>query len=375
MNIQSFSMVDMAYDNPHVYGDLGGANYWVWYLCHVFADQKFMATFAMLFGAGIVLMTRRQEAAIGRSAAVHYRRMGILLLFGLLHAYLIWYGDILTVYAVCGMAAYPFRKLRPWILLVVGCLLLSVYSGLMLGEQWILPSFPEHQKEVVQSLQPNAEEFNDEILAYRGGWLAEMHMRVREAFQLQTVLFLLFMGWRALGLMLIGMALFKLGIFNATRSGRAYLAMIVAGLTIGIPIIIYGQNQIDQKNWEPLYTKFIGDQFNYWGSIPLSLGYVGVVMLICRQPRLRRATRPFAVLGKMALTNYLLQSLICTTIFYGHGFGLFGRVERVGQVAIVFAIWIFQLMLSPIWLSYFRFGPAEWLWRALTYGKLPPWRD
>jgi uncharacterized protein len=375
MNIQSFSMVDMAYHDPHVYGDLGGANYWVWYLCHLFADQKFMTIFSMLFGAGIVLMTGRQEAAIGHSAAVHYRRMGILLLFGLVHAYLIWYGDILTVYAVCGMAAYPFRKLRPWILLVVGCLVLSVYSGLMLGEQWILPSFPERQKELAQSLQPNAEEFNDELLAYRGGWLAEMRMRAREALQLQTVLFLLFMAWRALGLMLIGMALFKLGVFNARRSGRMYLAMIVAGFIIGVPIVIYGQNQIDQRNWEPLYTKFIGDQFNYWGSIPVSLGFVGVVMLICRQPRLRRAARPLAALGQMALTNYLLQSLICTTIFYGHGFGLFGRVERVGQVGIVFAIWIFQLILSPIWLSHFRFGPAEWLWRALTYGKLPPWRD
>jgi uncharacterized protein len=374
MNIQSFSMVDMAYDNPHIYGDLSGANYWVWYLCHVFADQKFMTIFSMLFGAGIVLMTNRQEAAVGRSAAVHYRRMGVLLLFGLVHAYLIWYGDILTAYAVCGMAAYLFRKVRPWILLVVGCLVISVYTGLMLGAHQILPYLPEQREEFIQSMQPSAEEITKELEAYRGGWMAEMRARAPDAFQLQTVLFLLFMAWRAGGLMLVGMALFKLGFFSAKRSPGTYLAMIAAGLLIGVPIIIYGENQITQRNWEPIYTKFIGDQFNYWGSIPLSLAYVGFIMLICRQPRLQAAVRPLAAAGQMALTNYLLQSVICTTIFYGHGFGLFGRVERVGQIGIVLAVWIFELTLSPVWLSYFRFGPAEWMWRALTYGKLPALR-
>ena len=305
---------------------------------------------------------------------MHYRRMGVLLLFGLVHAYLIWYGDILTAYAVCGMAAYLFRKVRPWILLVVGCLVISVYTGLMLGAHQILPYLPEQREEFIQSMQPSAEEITKELEAYRGGWMAEMRARAPDAFQLQTVLFLLFMAWRAGGLMLVGMALFKLGFFSAKRSPGTYLAMIAAGLLIGVPIIIYGENQITQRNWEPIYTKFIGDQFNYWGSIPLSLAYVGFIMLICRQPRLQAAVRPLAAAGQMALTNYLLQSVICTTIFYGHGFGLFGRVERVGQIGIVLAVWIFELTLSPVWLSYFRFGPAEWMWRALTYGKLPALR-
>src|SRR5262249_11213765 len=108
MNIQSFAMIGMAYINPNAYGDLTGANFWVWNLSHVFADQKFMTIFSMLFGAGIVLLTSRQEASVGRSAAVHYRRMAILLVFGLIHSYLIWYGDILVAYALCGMVAYLF---------------------------------------------------------------------------------------------------------------------------------------------------------------------------------------------------------------------------------------------------------------------------
>ena len=99
MNIQSFSMIEAAYGNPTAYGSLEGANYWVWLLSHVMADQKFMTIFSMLFGAGIVLMTSRQEETSGRSAAVHYRRMGVLAIFGMLHAYLFWYGDILFGYA------------------------------------------------------------------------------------------------------------------------------------------------------------------------------------------------------------------------------------------------------------------------------------
>src|SRR5438105_14861004 len=120
MNIQSFSMIEAAYGNPTAYGSLEGANYLVWLLSHVLADQKFMTIFAMLFGAGIVLMTgRREKAALG-TAAVHYRRMGALALFGMLHAYLLWYGDILFSYALCGMLVYPLRRLRPWLQLLLG---------------------------------------------------------------------------------------------------------------------------------------------------------------------------------------------------------------------------------------------------------------
>jgi uncharacterized protein len=119
---------------------------------------------------------------------------------------------------------------------------------------------------------------------------------------------------------------------------------------------------------------FFGGLFNYWGSLFVSLGYIGVVMLVCMSERLKCITRPFAAVGRMAFTSYLVQSLICTTIFYGHGLGLFGRVERKGQILVVFAVWAFQLIASPVWLRYFRFGPFEWLWRSLAYRRSQPMR-
>ncbi len=372
MNIQSFSMIGMAYINPTAYGDLTGANYWVWWNCHVFADQKFMTIFSMLFGAGIVLMTARQDTHVGHSAKVHYRRMGILLLFGLLHAHLLWFGDILVAYAICGMVAYLFRRLPPWLLLLLGLIAIAVHTGIYLGITAALPHLPQDSLEKMRhDMGPPAEEKLKELATYRGGWLGQFANRSLTALMFETIFFAMWTGWRAGGLMLVGMALFKLDVFSAQRSARTYWLMFVGGMALGVPIIMYGHQTIVERNWDPIYLMFTGLQYNYWGSIFVSIAYVGAVMLACQQPALNAFTRPLAAVGQMALTNYLMQSLICTTIFYGHGFGYFGYVERVGQFGIVVAIWVLQLIISPIWLSYFRFGPAEWLWRALTYGRRP----
>jgi uncharacterized protein len=131
MNVQIFAMIDAAYENPTAYGNLEGANYAVWLLSHILADQKFMTIFSMLFGAGIVLMAGRQETAGHWPAAVHYRRMGVLALFGLAHAYLLWFGDILFSYAICGMIVYPLRKLRPRTQIALGLVLIAVPSLLL----------------------------------------------------------------------------------------------------------------------------------------------------------------------------------------------------------------------------------------------------
>ncbi len=374
MNIQSFAMVFDAYMNPHVYGDLTGANFSVWKISHVFADQKFITIFSMLFGAGVVLMTSRQEAAAGRSAKVHYRRMGILLIFGLIHAYFIWYGDILVSYALCGMIVYLFRRFRPASLFIIGFVLIAVTSGIFVaGDRYVQSLDTVEAEEFRQEFSATDAKIQKELKAYRGGWLDQLPHRASSAVMFQTVIFL-FLCWRVTGLMLFGMALFKLDVFSAARTPATYASMLVIGLLIGVPMILAGDQTIVESGWDPLYWFFAGSQFNYWASILVSLAYISLVMLICQQPALKSITRPFAAVGQMAFTNYLMQSLICTTIFYGHGFGYFGYVERVGQISIVVAIWVFQLIASPIWLKYYRFGPAEWLWRALTYWKLPPMR-
>ena len=199
-------------------------------------------------------------------------------------------------------------------------------------------------------------------------------MRSAAALGFETLIMLFWGGWRAGGLMLVGMALYKMGVFNATCSRRFYGALIAAALLIGFPLESYGVALDFASGWAVTWSFFHGKQFNYWPSVAVSLGYVGVVMLVCQSASLRPLTRPFAAVGQMALTNYLLHTVICTTIFYGHGLGYYGSVDRLGQIGVVVGVWVVQLVVSPLWLRRFRFGPAEWVWRSLTYGERPPLR-
>jgi uncharacterized protein len=375
MNIQTFAMPEAAYFNPTAYGSLNGAHFFVWLFGRLLADQKFMTVFSMLFGAGILLMADRAEARTGRSAGLHYRRMAWLILFGLLHAHLFWYGDILYLYGVCGLVVYLFRKLRPRVLITVGLASLVIGSSLFLFIGLSMPYWPEVALEDVRNdLSPTPEIIQDQLEIYRGGWIRQMEHRVPAALEFELFVIFVWGLWRAGGLMLIGMGLFKLGIFSNSRSAGFYRALIAAAILIGMPIILFGVSRNFASGWNPLYYFFIGGQYNYWASLLVSMGWVGLAMLMCRSEMMRPFTDRLAAVGRTALSNYLLQTLICTTIFYGHGLGLVGRVERVGQISLVAAIWIVQLWISPLWLRRFRFGPFEWLWRSLTYLKRQPLR-
>jgi uncharacterized protein len=375
VNIQSFAMPDATLFNPTAYGDLTGANRWVWYLTHVLFEQKFMTIFSMLFGAGILLMTGRIEARGIPSGRLHYRRMVVLLGFGLLHAYLVWTGDILVCYAMCGFVVYLFRHRSPRSLAGWGIGFVAVASVLSLIFGWTLPHWSaESIEQIRESLAPSSETVSEIIAAARGSWLSHAAYSAPNAFQIQTFVFFIWGFWRAGGLMLVGMALFKEGVLSAARPSRFYAGLAAVAVAVGIPAVIVGMLRNFQAGWDVRYSFFFGSQYNYWASILVSLGWVGLVMLACKHGTARVFTSRLAAVGRMALSNYLGQSLICTTLFYGHGFGLFGRVDRVAQALIVIGVWIIQLAVSPWWLARFRFGPFEWAWRSLTYRKRQPMR-
>jgi uncharacterized protein len=375
MNIQTFAMIEAAYFNPTAYGDFTGPNFLVWLFSHAFADQKFMTIFSMLFGAGIVLMAERAESKGLRPAGAHYRRMLWLVLFGILHAHLLWYGDVLYWYGMCGLVVYLFRRLRaPW-LIVLGLLSLVLVSVLFVFLGWSMQFWPEEaMTDVANDWQPPPDKVAEELRIYRGGWLEQMARRGPAAREMETFVFFVWGAWRAGGLMLIGMALYKLGVFGARLSRAVYLVMASVGLLLGLAVVLYGVSRNLAADWGVSYSQFFGWQFNHWGSLLVSAAWVGLVMLVCQQGVWSQLTQALAAVGQMAFTNYMLQTIICTTIFYGHGFGLFGHVERVGQIGIVFAVWALQLAISPIWLRHYRFGPLEWLWRSLTYLAFQPMR-
>lgn len=375
MNIQAFSMPDPAYFNPTVYGDLTGVNLAVWWVSHVLTEMKFMSIFSMLFGAGVVLLCQRLEQSNLPSRGVYYRRTLWLLVFGVLHAYLFWAGDILVWYALSGLIAYLFWRVRPGWLVFWSLLLLFAGTGLYLFFQWSLPYWP---KEAVQNnlawWEPGVEMIQERLAAYRGNWIGQMSERVPTSIMLQTFAYLIVGLWRTLGMMLAGMALVKWGVLSAQRSRRFYAVTIIAGLAIGWPLSIYGAAQNFAHNWSQDYSMFGGALFNYWGSAAVALAYVSLVMIWWGSSFAEPLKRALGAVGRMAFSNYILETIICTTMFYGHGFGLFGMVPRWGQLCIVVTIWIILGCWSHSWLKRFRFGPLEWLWRGLTYKRRQPMR-
>jgi uncharacterized protein len=375
LNIQAFAMPGTAYQNPTSYGNLEGINYWLWYFVHLFGDMKFWSIFSMLFGAGIVILTERCDAT-GRSAAgIHYRRMLWLILFGLLHAHLIWYGDILYTYGMCGLVLYFFRRLHPAVLIGLAVIPLMVAFGISLAFGWVLASnvAPEMNQELAADWFPGSERQLHELETYRSSWLTQtLEHRSLAALMFETFLFAIAFGWRSSGMILIGMGLYKLGVFSAARSNVFYWSCIAVAAFIGLPLIAYGVYQNEKHGWALEYAFFYGSQYNYWGSILVAIGWVGVTMLVCKSSQFPWITSPLGAVGRMALSCYLAQSVLATTIFYGHGFGQFGYFERWQQYLTVVGIWVFCLFFASLWLRFFQFGPMEWLWRSLTYMRLQP---
>lgn len=376
VNVQAFSMPAATLANPGSYGDLSGFDYLLWAMSHLLAEQKFLTVFSLLFGAGVFLSASRATAAGRAPASQHYRRMTWLILFGLGHAYLLWYGDILFLYGVAGLAAYPLHRRSPLALLSIGFVLVGIPSLLTLAIGFSMPYWDAASLQAFQSdWRPDAAALLAEIGAYRGGWSEQLVQRVPQAVYLQLVVVGLWGFWRVLGLMLIGMALLKIGVFTGKHNAGFCRRVILTGLPVAYALIGYGIWRNTQAEWSADYSPFFGSQYNYWGSLIAALAYLCIVVLADRR---RACPAPFrrsvSAVGRTALSNYLLQTLLCTAVFYGHGLGWFGQVSRGGQLVIVLAVWSVQLVASQSWLARFRYGPAEWLWRSLTYGTPQPLR-
>ena len=374
MNIQSFAMPSFAYVNPTVYENLSGIHLNVYLASHIFASQKFMAIFSIMFGASIIMLSNRAKKEHVRSGDLQKRRLFWLLVIGLIHAYLVWYGDILAPYAICGFFMFIFRRKKTKTLFRAGIIFLSIGSliGLLIGYTIPFWEAGELQNVIENTWLPTPEIINQEVEAYRSNWERQLFFRAGQAFEMQTTVFVTETFWRISGLMLIGMAFYKQKVLTAKKSKKHYSKMIIYGLGLGLPLVVGGTIINFATDWTFELSFFYISQFNYWGSVLMAIGYIGIVMLAIKVSREGLLTRTLSNVGRLALTNYLLQSIICSIIFYGHGFGFFGDIDRAAQAFAVLGIWVFLMLFSTLWLKYFNFGPFEWLWRSLTYGKLQP---
>lgn len=398
MNIVSLGWPGSVYMIPIMAPDHDWADTALWGLNHLVFDTKMMTLFSMLFGAGLVLMSDRAEGRGAKMRGIYYRRVFWLLVIGLIHAYLIWDGDILVMYASAGFLLYPVRKWSPKTLIIVGVCLNLIFVPLLLGVRFAVVPFmktigegvevqakadmkpkewekgvSEAWKNMSKTEMPKREDFLKEIATYRGSYGGIVKHRAWNLLMEHTFGFLLLGWWYAGGRMLIGMGLMKLGVFAAALSKRKYTIMMLVGYGIGLPLMLFDSIH------ESLNGFFLGRQLwhfldgwpllTIYGSFPVVFGHIGLIMLICQSNALPWLTRRLAAAGRMALSCYLFDSIVCSTLFYGYGLDFYGSLHRPLLYAIVVTIWTAQLLVCPLWLERFRFGPAEWLWRSLTYWK------
>ena len=431
--VRGFALLGIFMVNVGMHGDAFGLYFdprppagssatdrFVHYVVKVFCEGKFYPLFSLLFGIGLAIQWQRARAAGRRLLGTGLRRLAVLSLFGLAHGLLLWYGDILFIYSIAGLLLLLLIDARPRTLAIVGACLMGVcgLAGTGLGTLGALETL-SREREAAASAQTGAAEgsaaddaaptdespdgaesgpktpidraltvFQDpsqmqgvggplsspvwleaEVEAYRDGpYTQALFFRV-VTFVSMLVFCALGFWWNVAAMLLFGAALLKAGLFEE-RNAHWHRRFVVVGLSLGIPAgLLYAFLPVIAPPWVYMVA---GNVLAMVGGPLLSIGYLGAITLIVRSGAARAATGAIAKVGRMALTNYLLQTVIATGIFYHWGLGLFGQTTKTERVGIVLAVYAAQIAFSVLWLRFFRFGPMEWLWRTLTYLRPQP---
>jgi uncharacterized protein len=403
MNIPGFGLANPSGHDPSVLNEAGTVNFKIWHFIEWFPEGTQRAIFSMLFGAGIILFMQRLESRLDGVKPLEYflRRQLWLLVFGLFDVYvLLWWGDILFDYACYGIIMVVFRNLSPKQLFIAAgvCLLLMVARDnrdfykdkLTISRGEVVAAFDttkikltDDQKEHLGAMTEFKENStresklkkNEKSIRRTTGSYEDLY-EYRTDIYLRVLIQYLYMSiWDVLLFMFLGMAFYKTGILTGEAPLKYYWIMAIAGLGLGLlvsyfrlkPMISY------QFNWYE-YIKHARFESYTVSRTLRSVGILGVLLLLFRSGWLNWLFKLFRPVGQMAFTNYLTQSLICGIVFYGVGFGMYGKLQRYEVYIVVGCIWVLQIIWSNVWLRYFRFGPLEWCWRSLTYWKKQPMR-
>ncbi len=384
VNVVGMAMIESAYFYPPDYGFSHGYDQVMWALNSVFVDGRFRSLFSMLFGASTIVVCERAVAAGKASWKVHYPRMIVLLLFGLAHFYLLWWGDILANYALVGMIAWVFWRLQARWLLLAGVVALGVMYVPQAVE--VIPQIQmvdrvidgggtaEEAAKVRRMLAPDPD--LAENIARDKAEHASIPAHVRVATHEDTIWqpFQSVPGYgiETLGLMLIGMAAYKSGFLTGAWTRRRYV--IAAAVLLGLDLAVHAIGAILslQSNFAPQiyfpWTRFYVEPLHPVGA----LGYAALIILLMRPGG--ALTARFAAVGRAAFTNYLGSTIIGTLLFYGTFGGLYGELSRGQAWLVVPVVWAVMLAWSKWWLDRYRYGPFEWAWRSLSRWRWEPMR-
>ena len=402
MNIPFFALPE-RFTEPWR-ADPGNTNFWVYAINTILFEGKMRALFSAIFGAGIVLFTVGKEKS-GRSATgIFYRRMVWLTLFGLAHAHLLlWLGDILYFYGLIGMLAFLLRRVAPrWLALgvpivaIVGFVANAFFyqnirskrlawrdatTAQQAGRQ-LTPAQDSALvawRAVETEFLPNTTEIAQHTALMKGSY-GQVASFVRKKAADGEFKYLAFSIWDMLALMLLGIALYRWGFLTLQWSNRAYTQTALVGYAVGLTAVtvsfVYGV--VVTPTVEAAMAVMEREPIPWTGAlydvqrIALMMAHVSVIMLAYRAGWLRWLFSRLRAVGQMAFTNYIVQTIICSLVFFGYGLNQFAEWQYYQLYYLVAAIWVLQLIVSPLWLRSFQFGPLEWLWRTLTYGARQP---
>ena len=421
VNIAFFSMpIATVLDPSSLANETSSDQFWHAVMRALF-EIKFITLFSILFGVGLVVQMQRAEQRGRPFVGLYLRRTFVLMVLGLIHALGLWYGDILFVYSLVAIAALLLRKLQPRLLFLLGggffvVSVIAIAGLLTLGVLFNQPGDdgesqqtidvaeqtqlsedsaatsetiepveasdliePEDQRDRFKSLitpttfQPgNADWIEMDLIAYKEGPMSiTLVARAITFLTMLAFLTISFFGFRILATFLFGMAMMKLGFFDRKRK-TWHIAVLVLGLVVGLPGEVFVVWTYHHSDYNIGWLQAGAEVFHTMSSICLTFGYIGALTLLVHAGALRWLTYALSCVGRTALSNYLLQTIVTTYIMYWWGLGLFGEVNRPQQYAIVVTVYCCQLVLSVLYLRVFRIGPFEWLWRSLTYLKLQP---
>lgn len=389
MNILVFGLPLQSYTSPVADGAVAGADLAAYVAGELLVEGAMRALFSMLFGAGIAMLATGERA---KGAAIYYRRQILLLCVGLVDVLvLLWIGDILIPYALVGMILYPCRNWRPKALFVAAGLTfasLALLHGAMFAVLTIVPerakaveeriaageevsagerSLLDGWSEVEAELVPTDEIDEQEARRFRGSY--------SESFAANAAMFrdlwplVLYILWDSSACMLLGLALLKTGVLRGDRSQRFYTVLAVVGVTTGLAVNGYEVAMKVGTDYSIQWTSGFAPTYDL-GRVSWALGIAAITVIAFRRGWLARVGDGLVAVGRMALTNYILQSALALVIFHDLGLGLWNDLARHQLYMVVLAQWFVHVAVSTWWLRRFRFGPLEWLWRSLTYGRI-----
>ena len=344
MNAVSFKFGHVPYWNLSAGGSETWLDWAVGIFGEIFVDQKFMGLFSLLFGAGIMLFIERAHARGGLAVRLNLWRNVLLLAIGLLHVQL-WDGDVLMIYALSAFVLLALRKLPSRSLVAIGAVLFLLPIA---NDFWM------------QSIANSTDSSLTGIWTNPGADIEEV-IGLTPAFNY---------AMRGLGMILMGAGLYRFGFMNGGMSTRAYRTVAIAGIGSGLSLAALGVVLVAANDFSK-EVAFIGNIPNNLGTIPASLGYMSLIIL-WNQGSDNWLKRRLRAVGRIALTNYLAQSILGVLVLSVVLSDV--TVNRAGVLLFVLAVWALQLWWSQTWLDRYRFGPAEWLWRVATYRRAQPLR-